>query len=60
MRHFSPKFFYTNELQENGKIDVQQIQSCDNFAHLFTLSLPNSTFGKLRHNIRIRRCKDML
>lgn len=59
-KHISPKFFYTHELQKNGEIDVQQIQSCDNLADLFTKSLPNSTFAKLRRNIEMRRLKDML
>ncbi|XP_074369756.1 uncharacterized protein LOC141711251 [Apium graveolens] len=59
-KHISPKFFYTHELQKNGEIDIQQIRSCDNLADLFTKSLPNSTFGKLRHNIGMRRLKDLL
>ncbi|XP_074346917.1 uncharacterized protein LOC141685728 [Apium graveolens] len=59
-KHISPKFFYTHELQKNGEIDVHQIRSCDNLVDLFTKSLPNLTFGKLRHNIGMRRLKDLL
>ncbi|KAL8157197.1 hypothetical protein AgCh_002054 [Apium graveolens] len=54
MKYISPKFSYTHELQKNGEIDVQQIRSCDNLVDLFTKSLPNSTFEKLRYNIGMR------
>ena len=47
IKHISPKFFYTRELQKSGEIDVQQIRSSDNLADLFTKSLPTSTFKKL-------------
>ena len=35
-KHISPKFFYTNVLQKDGEIDLQQIRSKDNLADLFT------------------------
>ena len=46
IKHISPKFFYTHELQKSGEIDVQQIRSSDNLADLFTKSLLTSTFKK--------------
>ncbi|XP_074356551.1 secreted RxLR effector protein 161-like [Apium graveolens] len=46
-KHILPKFFYTNELQENGDIEIQQVRSCDNLANILTKSLPTSTFEKL-------------
>ena len=55
----SPKFFYTQELQKSGEIDVQQIRSSDNLADLFTKSLPTSTFKKLIHKIGMRQLKDI-
>ena len=57
--HISPTFFYTNELQNNGEIDVQQIRSSDNLANLFTKALPTSTFIKLRYKIGMHQPKDV-
>ena len=48
-KHISPKFFYTRELQNSGKINVQQIRSSDNLEYLFTKALPTTTFKKLVH-----------
>ena len=58
-KHISPKFFYTHEIQKNGEIDVQQIQSSDNLADLFTKALPTSTFKKLIYNVGMRKLKDV-
>ena len=58
-KHISSKFFYTHELHKSGEIDVQQIQSSDNLADLFTKSLPTSTFKKLIHKIGMRQLKDI-
>ena len=58
-KHRSPKFFYTHELQESRPIDVKQIQSINNFADLFTKSLPASTFEKLVYDIGMRRVHKM-
>lgn len=57
IKHISPKFFYTHELQKNGEIDVQQVRSTDNLADLFTKSLPKSTFQKLVYGIGMRRAQ---
>ena len=54
-KHLSPKLFFTHDLQKEGKIDVQQIQSCENLADLFTKSLPSTSFHKLVHKIGMRR-----
>ena len=54
IKHISPKFFYTHELQENRQVDVKQIHFADNLANLFTKSLPISTFEKLIYGIGTR------
>lgn len=48
-KHISPKILYTDDLQQNGHIDVQQIRSSDNLANLFNKALP-TTFEKLVYN----------
>ena len=58
-KHISPKFFHTHELQNNGEIDIQQIRSSDNPAHLFTKALPAATFRKFLNQIGMRRLKDL-
>ena len=58
-KHIPPKFFYTRELQKKCEIDVQQIQSCNNLADLFTKALPSTTLKKLRYNIRMRRLRNL-
>ncbi|XP_023641906.1 uncharacterized protein LOC111831521 [Capsella rubella] len=58
-KHILPKFFFTHELQKVGEVQVEQVQSCDNLADLFTKSLPTSTFKKLTHQIEMRRLKDL-
>ena len=58
-KHISPKIFYTHELQKNGEIDIQQIQSSDNLADLFTKALPTSTFKKLIYKVGMRKVKDV-
>ena len=59
IKHISPKFFYTHELQKNCEIDVQQIRSSDNLADLFTKALPTSTFKKFIYKIGMRKVKDV-
>jgi hypothetical protein len=58
-KHISPKFFYTHELQQKGKIDIKQIRSGDNLTDLFTKSLPASTFKKFIYNIGMHHLKDL-
>ena len=58
-KHFSPKLFYTHELQKSGIIDLQQIRSKDNLAYLFTKSLSTSTFKKLIDKIGMCQLKDI-
>ena len=43
IKHISPKFFYTHELQNSGEINVQHIRSSDNLADLFTNVTPRNT-----------------
>ena len=54
-KHISPKLFFTHDLQKEGKINVQQIQSSDNLADLFTKSLPSKSVERLVHKIGMRR-----
>uniref|UniRef100_A0A2N9IV50 Reverse transcriptase Ty1/copia-type domain-containing protein n=1 Tax=Fagus sylvatica TaxID=28930 RepID=A0A2N9IV50_FAGSY len=60
IKHISPKFFYTHELQKSGDIDVKQIRSSENLVDIFTKSLPTTTFKKIVHSIGMRRLKDLL
>ena len=55
IKHISPKFFYTHELQQSRQIDVKQIRFTDNLADLFTKTLPTSTFEKLVYGIGMRQ-----
>ena len=57
MKHISPKFFWTHDLQKQKQVAVQKIQSCDNLADLFTKSLPACTFKKLVLGICMKRVK---
>ena len=59
IKHISPKFFYTHELQKKGEIDVQQIWSCNNLGDLFAKTLPSTTLKKLRYDIGMRRLRDL-
>jgi hypothetical protein len=45
-KHISPKFFFTHDLCAKGEIDVQQIQSCNNLADLFTKPLSTFIFDR--------------
>ena len=58
-KYISHNFFYTRELQKKGEIDVQQIQSCNNLADLFTKALPSTTLKKLKYDIGMRRLRDL-
>ena len=58
-KHIAPKLFYPHELQKSGEINILQVKSCDNFADLFTKSLPTSTFQKYIHGIGMRRLRDL-
>nr|GMD28330.1 Copia protein [Ipomoea batatas] len=51
IKHISPKFFFTHDLQKKNEINIQQIRSCDNLADLFTKALPTTTFKKLVRGI---------
>jgi hypothetical protein len=46
MKHISSKLFYPHQLQESREISILQIKSCDNYANLFTKSLPLAIFDK--------------
>ena len=59
IKHISPKFFYTHELQKKCEIDVQYIRSCNNLVDLFTKVLPLTTLKKLRYDIGIQRLRDL-
>jgi hypothetical protein len=57
MKHISPELFYSHELQEDGKISIMQIKSCDNLVNLFTKSLPLAIFNKCIKDIGMKRLK---
>ena len=54
-KHILPKFFSTHEFIQDGKIDVQQVRSCDNLADLFTKALPTKTHRDLVNRLGMRR-----
>lgn len=58
-KHLSPKLFFTYDHQKEGRIDIQQVRSCDNLADLFTKSLLSKKFEELVHNIGIHRLQDI-
>ena len=58
-KHIAPKLFYPHELQQNGEINILRIKSNDNYADLFTKSLPTTTFQKYIHGIGMRRLRDL-
>ena len=58
-KHISPKLFFTHDLEENGDICIQKIQSSENPADLFTKALPTSTFEKFVRKIGMRRLRDL-
>ena len=49
---------FTSSMKKS-EIDVQQIQSCNNLADLFTKTLPSTTLKKLRYDIRMWRLRDL-
>ena len=59
IKHISPKFFFTHDLQKKGEIDVQQVRSSDNLADMFTKALPTSTFEKMIYKIGMRHLRDI-
>jgi len=59
IKYISPKFFYTHELHMRGNVEIQQIQSSENLADVFTKVLPTSTFKKLVYKIGMRRLRDV-
>jgi len=42
-----------------GNVDIQQLQSSENLADLFTKALSILTFKKLVHKIEMRRLRDV-
>ena len=58
-KYISPKLSFTHDLEENGDICIQKIQSSENPADLFMKALPTSTFEKFVRKIGMRRLKDL-
>ena len=58
-KHISPKLFFTHDLQRDNEINVQQIQSCNNLADLFTKSLPAKRFEQLVQKIGMRHLHEL-
>ncbi|XP_021771749.1 uncharacterized protein LOC110735879 [Chenopodium quinoa] len=49
----------TTCISQDEEIDIQQIQSCDNLADLFTKSLPSKKFELLVHKIGMRHLREL-
>jgi hypothetical protein len=58
-KHISLKLFYPHQLQESREICILQIKSCDNYANLFTKSLPLAIFDKCVKDIDMQRLKNL-
>jgi hypothetical protein len=58
-KHISPKLFYAHQSQESGEIIILQIKSCNNYADLFTKSLPLAIFDKCVKDVGMCRLKDL-
>ena len=58
-KHTSSKFFFTQDLQRNGDINIHQVNSSDNLVDLFTEALPTAIFEKLVRNIGVCQLKDL-
>jgi hypothetical protein len=57
MKYISLKLFYPYELQQYREISISQIKYCNNYADLFTNSLPLAIFNKCVKCIGMRRLK---
>jgi hypothetical protein len=58
-KHISLKLFYPHQLQESREISILQIKLCDNYANLFTKSLPLAIFDKCVKDIGMQRLKNL-
>src|SRR3954469_17516162 len=58
-KHIAPKFFYPDELQKSGEVQILYTKSCENLADLFTKSLPPPSFLRCVHGIGMRRLREM-
>jgi hypothetical protein len=58
-KHISPKLFYPHQLQESVKISILQIKLCDNYADLFTKSLPFALHHNCVKGIGMFRLRDL-
>jgi hypothetical protein len=56
-KHISPNCLSTS-IAKSGEISILQTKSCDNYADLFTNSLPLATFDKCFKGISMRRLKN--
>ena len=58
-KHINSKFFYAHELQKMNEVRILHTKSCDNFANLFTKSLPTSSFERCVRGIGMMRLREM-
>ena len=58
-KHISPKFFYPQELQKQGEVNILQVRSYDNLADLFTKSLLDTTFKRYVREIGMKFLSDV-
>ena len=50
-KHLSPKFYFTTDMVNMGRIKVVQIPTIDNLADIFTKSLPGPRHQELRRKL---------
>ena len=58
-KYTSPKFFFIQDLQRHGDINIHQVDSSDNLADLLNEALLTAIFEKLVRNIGVRQLKDL-
>ncbi|XP_056848495.1 uncharacterized protein LOC130498850 [Raphanus sativus] len=58
-KHVLPKFFFTHDLQKEGKVKVLQVRSSENSADLFTKALPTCTLRKLMQQIGMQSLRNL-
>lgn len=54
-KHMDVRFFFIREAEEDKKIKITYISSNDQLADIFTKSLPNSSFSKLREMLNVTK-----
>jgi hypothetical protein len=53
-KHTNVRFFFVRDAQQEGKIDINYIETESQLADIFTKALPVPRFEMLRQNLNIR------